>query len=521
MEINMEPQGSPQPGAPRSRFRVVRFFQNLHATVRARIQERHYLFRLIVAVCALALLPYVISLISMLRYSYREMENNNVQSYSRAVGTFSDLFSDQVNAYLVHANQISADSRNPARAANVLQMENLLPYPDTYPKVIRTLNQYNAASYDYGIYFPAHDALFTTSYKYTAETFIHAMMLESTPFASFLAPEADNAARIRFCAIYDENGNGNLYIGIPTTIGNRREPALVFYIMDPIDTSRISSDSASVQWSVIDDTGTLIYHTGRQLLSAVTLNNILNAAPDEPQISTQSFYIFRKSGTIFPYTFVETVPLDTATVGLMNFYRAAWKFLTVNVVMFVLLLILLLYISYRPIKDFLEKIVQGMHPSGEFETIRSVFEKMNRDLSERNNIVLDFLLNNLLYGLPVPEKEAQRFGIPTEEGYFRVFVLCDVRLNSDQRSELAKLLLQMREITAFITDILGESHTVLICLSEQPEIPHSLTRPINEWLDAHFENYELRTGEVMDSINRIRESYLSCFPQPEIGRAHV
>lgn len=514
-EINSEQQEFFQPNVPQSGPRVVVFFRSLIAKIRARIQERHYLFRLIVAVIALALMPYIISLVSMLRYSYHEMEINNEQIYSEAVDNFAELFSDQVNEYLVHAAQISSDSRNPARAANTLQMETILPYPSTYPKVIRTINQYNPSAYDYAIYFPNHDALFTTQSKYTALSYMHAMSLENTAFSSFLIPNAENASGIRFCAIYDENDAGKLYIGIPTTIGNLREPALIFYTLDAMNTSRISSSAALAQWSVLDSDGTLIYCTGKRLIPAAELNEILTSSPEKKQFTTKSHYIFRKNDAILPYTFVEIVPLDAATVGLLNFYAAAWKFLIVNVVMFVLLLILLLYISYRPVKIFLEKIVQGIHPFGEFETIRSMFEKMNRELSERDNMVLDFLLNNLLYGLPVPEKEAERFGIPTEKGYFRVFVLSGAQLDSTQRTEITKMLRDARGITAFITDILGEPYTVLICLSEQPEVSHSLTRPINEWLHAHFADYELRTGEVMDSINRIRDSYLSCFPQPE------
>lgn len=491
------------------------FWTSLIQKAKVRIQERHYLFRLTVAVIALVLIPYAASMISMFRYSYREMNVTNERFYSQSLTDFSVLFSKQVNGYFMHAAQLSADSRNPNRAASELQSEKILGYPITYPRVIQILMQYNTVGYDYGVYYPNADALFTTSNKFTLSSYLRAMQLNTDEMNRFFT--YDNVNNIHFCAVGSESEFKKLYVGIPTTLGNSREPAILFYIMtgSSINIDRISSNASSAQWAVIDtQTDQMIFCTGKRFADTAQLNHICTGTENPAKYTVDGYYYFSQIGNVMPFRFVEVMPLNDATSGLLQFYKTAWGFLIFNLLLFILLLILLLYISYHPVQVFLQKIAQGIHPSGEFETLNSMFEKMNRELSERNNLVLDFLLNNLLYGLPIPQKEAERFGIPTENGYFRVFVLNRAMLNTNKRSELTQLLREEHDITAFITDILGEAHTVLICLSDRPEVPHSLTVPIIKWMDAHFVDYELLPGKVMDSINRIHDSYLSCFPQP-------
>ena len=513
-----KPNHAPQPQPERPKFPRIGtpgFVRAFGTAVRARIRERHYLFRLTVAVIALALVPYTVSLISILRYSYHEMVSTNEESYARAASAFAAQFSEQMNEYLLHATLISTESRVPSRTASLLQSETTLPYPVTYPKIIQVLQQYNSAGYNYGVYYPRADALFTTTNKYTASSYLRAMQLTDSGLDEFFSSEERTG--LRFCAAYDEHDSGALYVGVPVTLGNSREPVIFFYIMDAnsFNVSRIAFNAAQAQWTVLDANGALVYYTGKELITAAKLHALCAQSGGKAQFTAGDFYIFRQDDDVLPYTFVETLPLDAATAGLLHFYNTAWIFLLVNLALFVLLLILLLYISYRPVNVFVEKVVQGIHPSGEFETVSGAFEQIHHELSERNSAVLDFLLNNLLYGLPIPQNEAKRFGIPTESGYFRVFVLRRAHLDTTQRAEITRLLRDQRGITAFITDILGEAHTVLICLAEQPEVPHSLTRPLTEWLNVHFSDYELLAGDVQDSINRIRDSYLSCFPTPE------
>ena len=109
--------------------------------------------------------------------------------------------------------------------------------------------------------------------------------------------------------------------------------------------------------------------------------------------------------------------MDSFEENLYNFYSKLKIISLLAAVFLLLLLVFAVYINYKPIV----KLVQGLsRQSGEneLETIKNTITKMQNETSEQNMLIMDFLLSNLLYGIPIPDKELNRLKLHNIQDLF-------------------------------------------------------------------------------------------------------
>lgn len=137
--------------------------------------------------------------------------------------------------------------------------------------------------------------------------------------------------------------------------------------------------------------------------------------------------------------------------------------------------------------------------------------QMKNEILEQNQIVLDYLLNSLLHGTPISQKDAERTGLVVNRSC-QVYVWEQIPLATNERAELVTSLKSQMNTVAFVTDLLGTDRRVIICQFSLQQDSQQLEAWIRRWFADRFQELpQILSGEVVNSLNQLHDSYTSCF----------
>lgn len=479
--------------------------------------NRRYLVQLIVTRLVLALYPSCAALFSFFHYSYTELTRSNSAYYEHTAQAFSDLFERSLNKLRRHAQQISVGSRTPASAAYALQRSALLGAPVNYYTIFRRVfAQYTPpASCDWGVYYPAYDILFSGGCKYTLDGFLTDQgFSEGNAAAPALRGffTAASAVEPSLLPLYKGEGSGEcLYVGIHSSMGNQRDAALFFYRLtaSSLDVNSILPPSTGSAQLCLLQKDSLLYCAGNALLTNDQLLAQLRGNRRQMTLNGTAYQLFSVSHPGQGWESAAVLPFDQANSNALHFYQNMRLVLAGIIAALVIMLCVLVYINYQPLQRLLT--AQGLSPRNEWASLASSFERLQSEMLEQNQLTLDFLLKNLLYGVPIPARDAARLGVHAHGGSFCVYLEAGA-LTTQERADLADALQTQMNITVYTTDILGLDYTVMICLAENGFDPAQLSA----WMQAYFQGALPRcappvAGQTVAALNGIHDSYLSCF----------
>ena len=485
--------------------------------------SRRYLRRLIAVATILVMIPCVIGFAAIYRISYQEVMHSNEEYYSQTLNDFSDLFSEYINKMVKFSWQISEDSRNPQMPAYALQRQTLLGNPINYRyPFISTLNQYrySAPVENFGLYYPEYDILFFDSYKYDASSFmrdqgIDSLKNESSDFFDFLQNEKRDSVSF-YAEPIDEN---RLFVGVQTTMGTTRDRALFLFILDSASfkiSSILSESTYDAQFFLLDEAANrIVYTCGKSYFSAEEMKMLLSEERSNTYSADETTYsLYFSTGGKYGFSCAAVMPFDIITQNLVLFTRMATIVMVAAVALLIGLLSLLIYISYHPINRTLQLIGSDEPLTDEWQIIDDTLIQMRSEILEKNQLILDCLINNLLYGMEISNDDANRLGLTIRNDQFIVYTWYHQFMTTEQRAELVTALKNQNGVTAYITDILGHGHSVIICQIKAGQNTDSISAWLNRWFVEHYPlAVDFRAGIVVDSLNRIHDSYASCFPE--------
>lgn len=497
--------------------------------VKSFLAKYQYLFRFVVTFVIALLIPSVIFINIIVLHSYNEMRQKNEEYYVYITSSFALFFQEQLSAIKTKAFNIGLETRkNPS----ALLLSTLEQDPYYYKDCISELSKYRSQdpySHSIGIYYYGKDYIFTHNTKYNFSDFCKNYMninksddLTSKKIKEFFS--YNDASTMKICSTFDNSSSRRvLFAGMDVSIGNQDDKALIFYMLDAasFDVSFFTSQNAS-SWGfcVFDDSEELIYSTISN--SPISIDNsiledgkfvdfiknstdrILHYVKNDKKLT-----IFRVRGNINNYNYIALIPMDSYEESVYNFYSKL-KILSVTASgLLFFFLALAIYINYKPIV----KLVQSLRRQGEeneFETIENAITEMRNETSEQSMLIMDFLLSNLLYGIPIPDKELDRLEIAQYTGTFCVLTIPDLKLNTTGREQLTFNIYMNFNIVVFITDILYNDHTIIICLLQDVG-----TDKLSDFIERYLFNlfgmdFQIHVGEVVDSINDIQKSYTEC-----------
>ena len=455
--------------------------------------KHQYLIRLIATTLVFLYMPFLVYFGITLPRAYNEFVTTREEHFEELTRLFSLSFEKQVSEFYTTAMQLSVESRDSRSSSFILTSPLFNKNPYYYLECINAVAEFDRyRNLNPGIYFPQADCLFTRSFKYTAESYI------TDRLAVRDAGEADRISdffrktggTINFFSTFPVMGEkGQLFLGIPVRLGLIREEALVFFAInqDAIDVSGLYSGPGKegIQFLVYDAVSSdLLYSAGNFFpLNYTGVMDIVKTSRGFINEADIRYRLFDAKGS-YGTSFISIMPFDRITAGVNAFMSAMTQISIAAGILILLFLGIMVYINYRPIDHLAD------------------------EMSERNRLVLDLLLGNLLHGLPIPPREAEKLGLRGHSQTFAVITVFDYKFQSEERKTLSSGLFQMFSVVCYITDILYQDHSVIIC-----SLPGVETKNLREYLNVKIPPDSFEIGSVVNSLEEVKDSYRACLEQ--------
>lgn len=488
--------------------------------------EKHrYLLQLISTCVTLILFPCIMSLIVVSKQSYVKLTNTYQNYYLEVSERFANYFTKQLNDICLSSYVIADDSRNPNKNAfcldqPILKQQSFYLYP-----AIQTIAEHTKSTPNlFGIYYFEIDRILTKSSSFSTESFANDYLKANglsnnrIQLKAFLDPKHANLVFFPFCSSANRR---SLLIGVHTRIGRSRKLAMLIYKLDEssLDLSLLTASNPSrIQFSVLNESSQPLISFGPEYDELSSLSEQLKFSRESVkdsmtlQADSKKYIVNICKESTTGFTYILIAPFDLAANGTQEFYDMNMKVLFLLCAVLLCAILLLIYINYRPIFRLLKKLNKREKGTNEFEAISEEINRMTNEISEQNMVIVDSLLGNILYGIPISEKMIKQIGIPADSCRFFVYTLSPGIINTTQRTEITAELSQRFSTKAYITDILFQNLTVLICMSAT-DCKSQISEFLNQYFKLHsISKTEFREGITVSSLNDIMFSFASCSP---------
>ena len=481
------------------------------------MKKRKYLYRLAIILCFIVFLPTILFLDIFWKKSFVELEQINEVYYDKMLDSYISLFDDIIQELNTFAASVSVESRQYTsllyNGVEELDGNSLHLY-----KVSKKLAEKQVSSNvsDWGIYVYDIDRIIGPGYAASLEQFVFRYgehHQEKPHLASFFSLENYEMAEKFFCTTGSEDEfDGNLLIGICTRIGRNNDRALIYFEVSPqdIENTLVIMDGQGMEFYLVDnDTETILLSWGQNAGENIKKVIALEDTRIVDGMSQKALYKKGSSNTklsIYAYIAEETIQNS-----LIEYVRDIRKLLLVIVFALMLIIMIALYVAYKPVKDLTKEL--NWTDGGEFESVRDILDTRRSKIMEQEMLIMDMLFNNLLYGTHVSEKAIKCLGVDGSMQHYCVFVLQGYILPNSVAEVLANEMMKKHQTRLFITDLQGENSSVFIAFLKNPDIT-GLCEYLKQWVkQLPGEEFILYIGKIVNKLDAIQSSFLSCLEQ--------
>lgn len=479
------------------------------------MKNRKYLQRLSIIMLMGLIAPALLIFLVFWRSAFGRLEKSNENFYEKALKTYTSLLDKKIRDLEIFAAEISVGSReyNSALLAGGREVTEDAYQLYTAVNELREKYSRNDVS-EWGIYFYDTDKIITSECAYLLEHFIYKYTKDkgNSDCLEFFSEDNYVIRETFFDTIHSEDDtDGYLLAGICTRIGEKNDRALIFYVLSPKDIS----DSLAI----VGGEGITYFLLDRKR------DEILLVWGDTPEESPESIlkrdewkktsYIRQKVlyniGSNYPQLSVTAyISQDSMQNSLLDWAMHLRWGLFCTVFALLLICMLAIYVSYKPVYELVSEF--GYADGGEFERIRNALTGKDLRISEQEMLILDLLMNHLIYGVPISENRIQMLGIEENVRYYCVFLVEGYFFVSSKAEELAEETERECGARIFITDWQEENYSVVIAFLKEEDVS-GLQEKLAMRLKESYEESSLYTGRVVGRPEDIRLSFRSCLSQ--------
>ena len=200
----------------------------------------------------------------------------------------------------------------------------------------------------------------------------------------------------------------------------------------------------------------------------------------------------------------------------MQAYLRQWvngirTMLLFSTLVIIALLVLTVYINYRPLRMLVSKYGDKAPTTelSELEILDSAFLAADEKLSDQKQQLKHFLLGDLLRGLPLEEQMLLESGLTTNTYGYIVFSLHGPTVHSDGAQQIAQLMQQACSCECYITAITYQPQQLMICvLHDKMEDSDIQAQADSALQQVMGQPYGIHPGILVAKITDIRSSYL-------------
>ena len=469
-----------------------------------------YLYQLICTSIILVIVPALLFYNVFWKKSFLEINRLNDEYYENVLTTFCGTFANEVNQFRQYISAFSVNSRSSHENGGIFYegTKKMAENNYYYWEAAQYLSKYSQkVGYDgVGVYYYDKDILLIDGIKHTSERYItEVQRIEAhlrEPINQFFSEEQYDHAKVIFSPLYDEQGNNKgLLLGVCTVLGKNKEKALMFRQLEQKDMEFFYVSTQGRIWEKY-------YILDGSAQSAQEVLYSIGSAEKEFINGTDTSGCFVRYNDALGLTFLIDVSGDEVQNNVFRFYYDMKVFFIYIIFIMIVICAFMVYINYKPIHGLLKQIkTKGRN---ECDTIRNIWEDQNDLLTEQRIMIMDLLMNHLLYGISISEKYIKKLGVSNKVTNYCVFLIEGQVLKAAEVETITKEVEENFSALLFITDLTGEKSTVIIAFME-----HDKSEAIREWLAKRCEEYlgeeyQLRVGCTVEKLDEIQNSFQAC-----------
>lgn len=462
------------------------------------MKKRMYLYRLSILVIMALFVPIMFFFFFFWQRSFDEMKKGNEAYYQKIAESFMNDFEERVAILREHTAQIIANSMKHDSVFYKGQ-EGFEENDYWYTVAIRELNE----NYLWGGYGTTYGGLYyydmdriISKHTYSPEQFFYYELGTSRAdgLSNDFFEEANYAETewIYSTTNTEDSLDGSLLMGYGTTLGKNRDKTLIFYAVNREnyeETVSVVYGESGISFYILDK------ETGEVYLA---LGNEIEEQPEE---------VYRVDSSNLPLSFVVHIQEDSLQNNVMKYYRDMRMVLLITAVCLIAICLLVIYFAYRPVHEL--TIELDYNDGNEFDMIRSILNERGTRIYEQEMLIMDLLINHLVYGLPISEKRLTHLGVTAKVRQYSVLVLEGYVLLASETERISEDMSRLHA-RVFATNWQGEKKSVLILFMEENNI-EVIVQTLNDWLAEHIATgYTLLVGKIVEKVDDIRSSFLSC-----------
>lgn len=461
--------------------------------------KRHrYLNRVSITILSLVFIPVVLLSLFVWRRASNELKKSNSVYYNQVVNSFASDFEDRLVALQEHAISIVVDSKvdksifheGPEKAK-----ANYYWYYQAVHEMQDLYFHYNASHC--GIYYYDVDRVITVSGTAPTQYSLACLDIRDPTHKvwEFFNEEKHVSGRWIFGSTYtDPDQNAYMLAGYCTELGKNKDKVMIFYALSRDDYARMQS-------VVYEQSGINFYILDRE--RKVTYMFI-----GESGVSDGAVYACQSDW--LPLNYEICVTNSSLANNSELFYKDTWLILILLTVILALTCAASIIIVYRPVFSITAELGNPDGETDEFGNIRNALGERNSKIMEQENLIMDLLLKHLIHGVPISQKVINRLGVDQNMDHYCVFVIDGHVLPASEAEKLADKIEKELSARLFCTDWQGENKSILILFQQGPDM-EAAEAVLNQWLLlSGGEQRCLIMGTVVNKLDNIRDSFLSC-----------
>lgn len=483
-------------------------------------KKNKYLNRLVITICLLIIIPLSISFSLIFEKSYAEINQNYNEYYQDMAHLFCESVVNEISAFNQYATAFGAASRYGASRGGIFYegTEKMTTNAYYWWEAARNLVKYaEEVRWDsIGIYFYDVDVVLYDGLKYSAERFVNDNLGaadDDAEIRNFFSQDKYGRFTTVFAPVFQKDGSFQaMLVGTCVRIGKNNERALLFYQMQsglnyPFTYPHM--EERGDRYYVVDSkSNEFLFGIGSIENWGAAIEE--NCNTDEIKLGGRQ-EVFSANGAGYDLTFVVNTSCNIEQDTIARFYKETQNFIYCVFVVMVMLGILAVYLNYKPIYRIVKKVKGDGY--NEFEIIENKIQKQRAELDEQRLLIVDLLMNRLLYGLPIPEQHINKLGVNSSIQSYCVIFIDQYVLDSEESDRVMAAVDEQFNAMLFFADIQGEKATVIIAFMETDN-SDEIGAWICGWSAKNIKHsHSVVTGCVVDCLNDINKSLDDCRQQ--------
>ena len=480
------------------------------------MKKRKYLYRLAMSILFIVILPLLIAMMWFGKYSYGKVEATS-EEYQ---GALMDFYMGQLDQMVIsireHASKISADSKVYTSIFWNKESSDTYWY---YQAINELKNKYhNYPSSAFRIYYYDDHRMMSEDGAQTLEQYFQVLGCTDVGQEPYLADffDEENYQEFVLCMGGTEHmneGENKLLIGFCTTFGKKREKVMLLYEYEENDLKKVF-DSAYIEkgfeGSLWNENGFSFFFANYSKKDYRSEVKSMMATEDGWQ--NQDKFMIRES-SIHPIKLIGYLNEYSPRNMTLTFFDGILIMMEIIVIVMLLGYLLALYIAYKPVHYLTTRL--DYTEGNELEAIGKELDARSQKIEEQEMLLLDLLLNNLLYKVPISRSKLKLLGIAPAECY-TVFLLEGYVLHDAESRRIISEAERRFNTRMFVLDLEGENRSVFVLFLNDEQ-----SDKVKDWMISLCESWgisgkKLAGGKIVRDVKEIWSCMSFC--EEELNR---